>query len=531
MVYAQYVLMGGIAVDLSDLHNTLDKVTLTPDGILYLARHGHFVKISRPEIQDKSKADTLAKALVCVQVLWVVGQAIERKVTGFPITLLEINTIVHVICALVMYCLWFQKPLNVLDPTIIDLGDDRDLLGYALSLSANIHTVHWQDRFRIRCPRFDGLWVPKASRYSGFKLIEMGTGKISYADPELFWLNQKGPVFMKGGYSSNLPELKLAHSENPIAEPILTHVASMFKDELSKEHYFPVCQTSFKFRPARGDAVCRLISGQSLTSGIGIGLQTWSNSSLFYLAPEDTAYEVSFSSKDMTRIRLIASFLERIKYELPESSFGGSIVNVERLRAIPLDRFNDKCVHAPFTLRCENLHRGFIHTGLTGTRIILGALLAAIPTLYGAVHLAALSVIFPTPIERLLWKISCLYLIGSAGCCVFIMILAFLDRFLLTRCGIGFYSRDGGCVIYRVTPWHYAAHRVKKRFKMATKSKFDLWVKGFKILGGTVLGLVLLGYIGARVYIVTESFISLRHVPIGVYQTPRLNIMGNLPHL
>lgn len=35
----------------------------------------------------------------------------------------------------------------------------------------------------------------------------------------------------------------------------------------------------------------------------------------------------------------------------------------------------------------------------------------------------------------------------------------------------------------------------------------------------------------ARVYIVVESFISLRHVPIGVYQTPDSNFMDYVPHL
>jgi hypothetical protein len=35
----------------------------------------------------------------------------------------------------------------------------------------------------------------------------------------------------------------------------------------------------------------------------------------------------------------------------------------------------------------------------------------------------------------------------------------------------------------------------------------------------------------ARAYIVIESFISLRRVPVGVYQTPQGNIMGYVPHL
>ena len=47
MVYAYYVLMGGFAVNVENMHNTIKRVTLTRDGILYLARHGFFCKVSR----------------------------------------------------------------------------------------------------------------------------------------------------------------------------------------------------------------------------------------------------------------------------------------------------------------------------------------------------------------------------------------------------------------------------------------------------------------------------------------------------
>ncbi|CZS94125.1 uncharacterized protein RAG0_04168 [Rhynchosporium agropyri] len=38
-------------------------------------------------------------------------------------------------------------------------------------------------------------------------------------------------------------------------------------------------------------------------------------------------------------------------------------------------------------------------------------------------------------------------------------------------------------------------------------------------------------YLVARMYIVVESFMSLRHVPIGVYQSPSVNFFGNIPHI
>jgi hypothetical protein len=120
MVYAHYAVMGGFAADVANLHNKLQRVTFTTEGILFLAKHGRFLDTSRSNIQDKSKADTLAKSLVCFQVMWVVGQAIERKVAGYPITLLELHTIVHVVCVIVMYGLWIRKPLNVQNPIVLN---------------------------------------------------------------------------------------------------------------------------------------------------------------------------------------------------------------------------------------------------------------------------------------------------------------------------------------------------------------------------------------------------------------------------
>lgn len=93
MVYAHYVVMGGFTADVEHLHNSARRVTITSDGIIFLAEHGHLCRIEKRKILDKSKADLLAKGLVCVQVLWVAGQAIERTISGYPITLLEIHTL------------------------------------------------------------------------------------------------------------------------------------------------------------------------------------------------------------------------------------------------------------------------------------------------------------------------------------------------------------------------------------------------------------------------------------------------------
>ena len=100
--------MGGFVYDVENLRDDLSFLTITPRGIIALARQGHFVDISTGDITDKCKADIFTKSLICIQVSWIVIQCIARKAAGYPLTLLEIHTMVHVVCALVLYVLWWK---------------------------------------------------------------------------------------------------------------------------------------------------------------------------------------------------------------------------------------------------------------------------------------------------------------------------------------------------------------------------------------------------------------------------------------
>jgi len=57
----------------------------------------------------------------------MVLKVVARKIKGLPLTLLEIHTLVHVFCALVMYCFWFKKPVRVRDPTVVDKTAGNEL--------------------------------------------------------------------------------------------------------------------------------------------------------------------------------------------------------------------------------------------------------------------------------------------------------------------------------------------------------------------------------------------------------------------
>ena len=64
--------------------------------------------MAQSDIDDRSKANVLGKALVCLQITWMLVECIARKAAGLPLTLLEIHTFVHVVCAISLYAFWFK---------------------------------------------------------------------------------------------------------------------------------------------------------------------------------------------------------------------------------------------------------------------------------------------------------------------------------------------------------------------------------------------------------------------------------------
>ena len=117
--------MGGFTIKLSNpsassatpVYKTAYKyLTLTARGVALLADCGLLPEIERKTIDDKSKSDGLSKSIACVQAAWLIVQVIGRLSLGLQVTLLEINTLGHVFCALVIYVLWWHKPRMVLEP-------------------------------------------------------------------------------------------------------------------------------------------------------------------------------------------------------------------------------------------------------------------------------------------------------------------------------------------------------------------------------------------------------------------------------
>jgi hypothetical protein len=88
---------------------------LSPEqlGSYSLTGNGDFPRISKAEIEDKSKGDAISKGVVILQTGWFVTQCIARGVQGLPITELELVTVAFAALNFMIFLLWWDKPLNV----------------------------------------------------------------------------------------------------------------------------------------------------------------------------------------------------------------------------------------------------------------------------------------------------------------------------------------------------------------------------------------------------------------------------------
>ncbi|KAF2142451.1 uncharacterized protein K452DRAFT_270118 [Aplosporella prunicola CBS 121167] len=130
MVHGHYVAMGGLAVEFHLGSAQTRRIVLTVDAFkAVLDKYpSSMLELSESHIKDKSKANTLAKTLVCIQALWFCIQCFSRMGQRLSISLLELNTLGHAICALLMYLLWWDKPLDVGEPTLLQEQGVKELV-------------------------------------------------------------------------------------------------------------------------------------------------------------------------------------------------------------------------------------------------------------------------------------------------------------------------------------------------------------------------------------------------------------------
>lgn len=172
MVHGFYAVMGGFALDCSDaseafLPDSRPHAALTAEGLRFLLKHEPDLlpSISAEQISDKSKADGLKKFLVCVQAVWFCASCITRLANALPISLLELNAMGHAACALLIYAMWWQKPLDVNEPTLIRGHKVPPLLAYMwMSSKVSVEGVKSYDMHGRLRDEFDAIWMYRYPR-------------------------------------------------------------------------------------------------------------------------------------------------------------------------------------------------------------------------------------------------------------------------------------------------------------------------------------------------------------------------------
>lgn len=83
--------------------------------------------LSLESIDGRSKVDRLAKFFAILQATWFCIQFIVRMHQSLPVSLLELNTFAHSLCALIIYVLWWHKPGGIDDPFVIYTHESQAL--------------------------------------------------------------------------------------------------------------------------------------------------------------------------------------------------------------------------------------------------------------------------------------------------------------------------------------------------------------------------------------------------------------------
>ncbi|KAJ7310886.1 hypothetical protein DFH08DRAFT_974043 [Mycena albidolilacea] len=83
-------------------------------------------KIRAEEIADKSKGDVLSKGIALAQGLWFTTQCLARVHQHLAITKLEVVTLAFAVVNILIWLLWWGKPLDVQLPIIVGLPTSLD---------------------------------------------------------------------------------------------------------------------------------------------------------------------------------------------------------------------------------------------------------------------------------------------------------------------------------------------------------------------------------------------------------------------
>ncbi|KAL2788629.1 hypothetical protein BJX66DRAFT_252198 [Aspergillus keveii] len=98
------------------------------------------------EIQDRAKADAFAKAFTVCQSLWVTVNIVGRAGYDLPITPFEFSALAYVVCAILLYVVWRDKPQDMTVPISIGVPYTRSSLPQEIRSLTDACPKRWMHR-------------------------------------------------------------------------------------------------------------------------------------------------------------------------------------------------------------------------------------------------------------------------------------------------------------------------------------------------------------------------------------------------
>jgi hypothetical protein len=557
MISAFFVVMGGFAYQKSDigLHHDEDypHAILTPLGFLHLATHGYLDPsiLNDNSISDRSKADWLGKLLVCAQALWMVVNCIARKAAGLPNTLIELNVVVHVVFTVIVYAIWWKKPLNINEPILLSLVGKEDDVTAPVELDRlipeHIVAVSGKDGLvmGLKC-----LCILLQATESGLEyetrfnrmLMDSSDSDSDGEDAEIRSNNSPNqtiaiPTYDPGvnnreyagllGYEIEFPEnLNLGIFTLP-QEMQQSEFHKNNKPLESKQSYTEAIQ-ALRLNEKSNPKGLLLLRGQFLywNDNETIGCHCLSNAvflseqQLFLLTrlhahqnlqdPQDSEDDIGDHVDDYEAL---------VKHEFISGNKYGSYITYNTQCATP-DPSNYR-VNGPISSWSP---------GPLENDTILG-LFTFLGVIYAACHLTAWNGHFPSFYERLLWRISCIVVAAGGPAYTILYVLSHFSylRNLSTPPSSPRESRpstpsiqegDGEFVQATTTAQTSQRHPPIAPEQSETESMLKVFQKIYNwVLIWAFIWPCILLYVLSRAFIVVEAFISVRCLPAGAYET------------
>ena len=120
-----FVNMGGLHLRFAD-HELAGKPTFPVNcqQLLYLIQNKHIdlPKIDVEDIEDRNKADILARGVTLVQSTWFTINSIGRLAQGLHLTTLELTTLTFVYVMVACSIFWWRKPMDITRPIVIPVA-------------------------------------------------------------------------------------------------------------------------------------------------------------------------------------------------------------------------------------------------------------------------------------------------------------------------------------------------------------------------------------------------------------------------